>query len=128
MGVAALTPSQLKAAAAALFETATGPGGGGVTFEIVQHSSLQARRGGPLIDIPDPATRFLQNSQIMSLIQRSLASPTRGTIENGLRIYARQFSTPVGVDGYGRYQYWLRVVVDASGRITSAYPTSSAYR
>ena len=79
VGGAALTPSQLKAAAAALFETATGPGGGGVTFEIVQHSSLHARPGGPLIEIPDPIDRykslgFTDQYELGSLIERGIVT------------------------------------------------------
>lgn len=75
VGAAALTPSQLKSVAATLFETATAPGGGGVTFEIVQQSWLQARPGGPLIEIPDPNDRFkslgfAEQYQLGTLIER----------------------------------------------------------
>lgn len=52
--VAGLTPSQLKSAAADQLEAATAKGGSGYAFEIVQTSTITARPGGPLIDIPDP--------------------------------------------------------------------------
>jgi hypothetical protein len=53
--VAALSPSQLKSAAADKLEAATSKGGSGYAFEIVQTSTIAARPGGPLVDIPDPA-------------------------------------------------------------------------
>lgn len=72
---AALSPAQLKSGAATLLEVATGPGGGGVTFEIVQRSSLHAKPGGPQIEIPDPTDRykslgFADEYQLGALIER----------------------------------------------------------
>ena len=53
-GVAELDPAELKSAAADKIEAATAKGGSGYAFEIVQTSTITARPGGPLIDIPDP--------------------------------------------------------------------------
>jgi hypothetical protein len=53
--ISSLTADQLKAGAADSLEAATGKGGGGFAFEIVQTSTIKAQPGGPLIDIPDPA-------------------------------------------------------------------------
>jgi hypothetical protein len=49
-----LTAEQLKTSAADQLEAATAKGGSGYAFEIVQTSTITARPGGPLIDIPDP--------------------------------------------------------------------------
>jgi hypothetical protein len=54
-GAPAGTPVELTAAAADLLEATTRAGGTGYRFEIVQRSTLVAREGGPLLDIPDPA-------------------------------------------------------------------------
>jgi hypothetical protein len=79
-GAGSLSPSQLKAGAAALFEAATAPGGGGVTFEIVQRSALHARPGGPKIEVPDPVDRqkslgFADEYELGSLIERGAITP-----------------------------------------------------
>jgi len=52
-----LSPAELTAAAADKLEAATAKGGTGYTFEIVQTSTIVARPGGPLVDLPDPADR-----------------------------------------------------------------------
>ena len=52
--VAGLSPAELKSDAADKLQAATGKGGSGYAFEIVQTSTITARPGGPLIDIPDP--------------------------------------------------------------------------
>lgn len=58
-GVAALAPADLTDAAADLLEgVTTTPGGTGVTFEVVQRSTLVARADGPRIEIPDPADPY----------------------------------------------------------------------
>ena len=56
-GAPAGTPDELKSAAADLLAAATAKGGAGYRFEIVQRSTLTAKPGGPLIEIPDPADR-----------------------------------------------------------------------
>lgn len=56
--VAALSADQLKAAAADKLETVTDKGGGGYAFEIVQTSTITAKPGGPLIDIPSPTNAY----------------------------------------------------------------------
>lgn len=53
--VGALSAEDLKQLAADHLENATAKGGTGYAFEIVQTSTITARPGGPLIDIPDPA-------------------------------------------------------------------------
>ena len=71
--------TRLTAAASAM-ETAFGKGGGGITFEIVQTQTMQAKPDGPRIEIPDPAdrTRILGYTDTMligTLIERGLATP-----------------------------------------------------
>lgn len=55
VGAQDASPAQLIDAAAAALESATGPGGAGLTFEVVQRQIIHARVDGPLIEIPDPA-------------------------------------------------------------------------
>jgi hypothetical protein len=50
-------PAELTSAAADLLEAATAKGGSGYRFEIVQRSTITARPGGPLIEVPDPIDR-----------------------------------------------------------------------
>src|SRR6476620_10090693 len=50
-GAGAQSSSKLKSAAASMVETATAPGGGGLTFEVVQKSTMVAKPGGPKIEI-----------------------------------------------------------------------------
>lgn len=56
--VAALSASELKAGAAEKLEEATAKGGSGYSFEIVQTSTITAKPGGPLIDIPSPTNAY----------------------------------------------------------------------
>jgi hypothetical protein len=51
------TPAELTADAAAALEASVREGAAGYTFEIVQRSTIVARPGGPLIEIPDPIDR-----------------------------------------------------------------------
>lgn len=79
-GAAALTPGQLKAAAADAFERLTDPGGAGYTFEIVQRSTLVAKAGGPRIQVPDPADfhtvkEVVDRYEVGSLIERGAVTP-----------------------------------------------------
>ncbi len=55
VGAQDASPAQLISAAAAALESATGPGGAGISFEVVQRQTIYARADGPLIEIPDPA-------------------------------------------------------------------------
>ena len=75
----------------------------------------------------ESTTRFLSNSQIPSLIQATLRSPTTGRTVEGVLEYARRFSYAVGTDGYGHAQYWVRVII-SQGQIISAYPASRPFR
>ena len=52
--VAALSPDDLKAGAATKLEQATAKGGSGYAFDVVQTSTIHAKPGGPLIDVPSP--------------------------------------------------------------------------
>lgn len=56
--VAALSASELKDGAATKLEEAIAKGGSGYAFEIVQTSTITARPGGPLIDIPSPTNAY----------------------------------------------------------------------
>jgi hypothetical protein len=55
---AADTPDQALETAADKVEAATAKGGSGFTFTVVSRSTLHAREGGPLIEIPDPVDRY----------------------------------------------------------------------
>jgi RHS repeat-associated protein len=103
--------------------------------QIITNAQLLARDGVRLAQGGlEPVTRFLSNSQIIPTIRQTLTSPTAGrlwTRSDGTQFweYAKRFSNPVGIDAYGNPQYWLRVIVRVSDRtITSAYPTSRAFR
>jgi hypothetical protein len=79
-GAGPLTPSKLKSAAASLVETATAPGGGGLTFEVVQRSTMVAKPDGPKIEIPDPNDRhkslgFADTYEQGTLIERGAVTP-----------------------------------------------------
>lgn len=56
-GAGARTATELKGDAATILEAALAKGGAGVTFEIVQRSTMHAKDGGPKIEIPDPIDR-----------------------------------------------------------------------
>ena len=79
-GATNLAPPQLTRAAAEVLERALAKGGGGITFEIVQTSTITARRGGPLVEIPDPADRTkslgaAERYVVGTLIERGVATP-----------------------------------------------------
>jgi hypothetical protein len=76
----AVTPDELKAGAAGVLERATQPGGSGYTFEIVQTTTIAAKPGGPLVDIPDPNDRHkslgtAESYELTSYIERGAATP-----------------------------------------------------
>ena len=50
-----MTPAELQTTAAEAIERAVAPGGTGVTFEIVQRSTVHTRAGGDPLEIADPA-------------------------------------------------------------------------
>lgn len=79
-GVAGATPEQLTATAAGVLAAALAKGGGGIEFEIVQTSTITARPGGPLVEVPDPAdrTKSLGSAErypLGTLIERGVATP-----------------------------------------------------
>ena len=49
------SPAELKAAAADVIERVTAPGGTGLSFEIVQRSTIKSRVDGPKVELPDPS-------------------------------------------------------------------------
>jgi hypothetical protein len=80
VGAESLTPDDAKSAAAAKLEAATGKGGAGYVFEIVQTSTIKAKPGGPKIDVPDPADplktlRQADEYLFYSLIERGTVIP-----------------------------------------------------
>jgi RHS repeat-associated protein len=79
----------------------------------------------------EPATRFLSNSQIVPLMRKVLTSSNKICRFEGalgaIRVCALRFPQPVGVDGSGNAQYWVRIVVGRGGAIT-AYPASRPFR
>lgn len=79
-GAAALTPSQLKAAAADVLDAVTAKGGAGYRFEIVQTSTMRAKAGGPQIEIPDPTDRykslgFADSYELGTLVEAGYVTP-----------------------------------------------------
>ena len=50
-----MTAAELQATAAEAIERAVAAGGAGITFDIVQRSTLHARPGGEPLEMPDPA-------------------------------------------------------------------------
>jgi hypothetical protein len=79
-GVENATPEELTTAAADVLVRALAPGGGGIEFEIVQSSTIAARPGGPLVEIPDPTDRgaslgFAERYALGTLVQRGFATP-----------------------------------------------------
>jgi hypothetical protein len=51
----AMTPAELQTTAAEAIERAVATGGTGITFDIVQRSTLHARPDGEPLEIPDPS-------------------------------------------------------------------------
>ncbi|MEO5965938.1 MAG: hypothetical protein ABIR11_10775 [Candidatus Limnocylindrales bacterium] len=79
-GAQDLAPAALLASAADELDQATTGDGAGYTFVVLQHSSINALPGGPLVDIPDPADRHnsLGQTEHLSLgayIERGAVSP-----------------------------------------------------
>jgi hypothetical protein len=79
-GAEGAMPDELKTAAADVLARALAPGGGGIEFEIVQSSTIAARPGGPLVEIPDPTDRgaslgFAERYAMGTLLQRGFATP-----------------------------------------------------
>lgn len=79
-GAGAQPASELTALAAEELARALAKGGGGITFEIVQTSTITAVAGGPLVEIPDPAdrTKSLGTAEryvMGTLIERGFATP-----------------------------------------------------
>lgn len=50
-----MTADELRNAAAGSLEQAIGPGGSGISFDVVQHQTLHAKPDGPRIELRDPA-------------------------------------------------------------------------
>ena len=79
-GAASITPTSRMTGAASILEQRTAAGGAGLTFEIVQRSTIHARAGGPRIEIPDPSDRhkslgFADTYDVGSLIERGALTP-----------------------------------------------------
>lgn len=79
-GAGSRTATELKADAATVLETALAKGGAGVTFEIVQRSTMHAKEGGPKIEVPDPVDRtkslgLADEYPLGSLIERGAVTP-----------------------------------------------------
>jgi hypothetical protein len=75
------SPGLAMADAAARLEAKIANGGPGYTFEILQRSTIHARPGGPLVDIPDPNDRhkslgLAESLELGSLVERG-AGPHR---------------------------------------------------
>jgi hypothetical protein len=71
--------SRLSAAATAI-GTALAKGGGGITFEVVQTQTLNAKPGGPKLEIHDPADRtkvlgLTDTLPVSILVERGVATP-----------------------------------------------------
>lgn len=74
------SPTELSSSAADVLTRALAPGGGGIEFEIVQVSTIAARPGGPLVEIPDPIDRrkslgLAERYSLDTMIQRGFATP-----------------------------------------------------
>ena len=79
-GAPSAEPVALTATAAELLEQSTADGGAGYRFEILQRSTLVAKPGGPLISIPDPASRTktlgeADRYEVASLVEAGFVSP-----------------------------------------------------
>jgi len=80
VGAGARTATELKGDAATVLEAALAKGGTGVTFEIVQRSTMHAKQDGPKIEVPDPSDRhkslgFADEYPLGSLIERGAITP-----------------------------------------------------
>ena len=105
-----LTPDELKGAAADILERTTRNGGSGYTFEIVQRSSINARPGGPLVDIPDPNDRHKSlgktaSYDLATYIERGSAAPT------GFWLEVRDGPTKDGAPDFEGATYELGTIV-----------------
>ena len=79
-GAETASPTELSSSAAAVLTRALAPGGGGIEFEIVQVSTIAARPGGPLVELPDPIDRrkslgLAERYSLDTMIQRGFATP-----------------------------------------------------
>lgn len=79
-GAGALPAPALTALAAEELDRALAKGGGGISFEIVQTSTITAVAGGPPVEIPDPTdrTKSLGSAEryvMGTLIERGFATP-----------------------------------------------------
>ncbi len=75
-----LAPTALLGTAADQMEARTAKGGAGYTFTIVQRTSIDARPGGPLVEIPDPADRHAtlgktDHYELATYLERGAAAP-----------------------------------------------------
>lgn len=78
IGAGTGTAENLKASAADVLAAALVKGGSGITFEIVQRSTIEARVGGPRIAVPDPtdASKTIAQADeyfLSALTQRGIA-------------------------------------------------------
>jgi hypothetical protein len=79
-GASALSPSQLTAAAASALDAAYAKGGSGISFQIVQTSTIVARPGGPLVNVPDPVDRekslgLAQSYSLSTYLESGVVTP-----------------------------------------------------
>lgn len=103
-GVEGLAPAELQANAADELTRALAKDGGGLVFEIVQWQTIQAKVGGPLIDIPDPA-------------DRSKSLGTTDSYELGTLV-ERGFATPDG--------YWMEILAGPTAGKSAEYDAATA--
>jgi hypothetical protein len=73
------SPDALRDAAASSLEAALAPGGSGISFEVVQTSTLHAKPDGPRIELRDPAdpqkvTGIVDEYQVGTLLSRGGAT------------------------------------------------------
>jgi hypothetical protein len=78
-GAAPAAPEALRDAGAAGLEAALGPGGTGISFEVVQQSTLHAKTDGPRIELHDPAdstkvTGVVDEYQVGTVLSRGGAT------------------------------------------------------
>lgn len=74
------SPAELTTGAADMLAATTAAGGRGYTFEIVQTSTIVARPGGPLVDVPDPTDRhkslgLAQSYALSTYLERGDVTP-----------------------------------------------------
>ena len=109
-GAEHLAPRDLMAIAAAQLDLATKGGGGGYTFTIVQRTSIDARPGGPLVDIPDPVDRHASlgktdDYDLAAYVERGAAAP------GGFWLEIRDGPAPGDTPDFEKAQYELGAIV-----------------